>query len=85
VARTTENERREDARTAVSWPVRLWVDEQLLVGEALDVSAQGLCVLTAPTEALKRGASHRIDVMVGAEPPMALPGEVRHAERLRLP
>ena len=95
MARTSENERREHSRTAVSWPVRMWVDEQLLVGQALDVSEQGLCVLTAPTDALKRGDCYRIDVMIDAEQQMSLQGEVRHVssalvglrtvERLRLP
>jgi PilZ domain len=77
VARTSVRERREHPRTNVSWPVRMWVDEDLVIGRALDVSAQGLCVLTAPTEALKRGVSSRIDMVVSAEQ-VSVQGEVRH-------
>jgi hypothetical protein len=78
VARTSVRERREHPRTNVSWPVRMWVDEDLVIGRALDVSAQGLCVLTAPTEALKRGVSSRIDMVVSAEQHVSGQGEVRH-------
>jgi len=78
MAKTSVHERREHPRTEVSWPVRLWVDEQMLIGRALDVSEQGLCVLTAPTEALKRGECYRIDMVVGAEQQVTLQGEVRH-------
>jgi len=41
----------------------MWVDEQMLVGRAVDISEQGLCVITAPTDALKRGACYRIDMV----------------------
>jgi hypothetical protein len=56
----------------------MWINEEMLVGRAIDVSEQGLCVLTAPTDALKRGASFRIDVVVGADNQFSLQGEVRH-------
>lgn len=78
MAKTNVHERREHPRTEVSWPVRMWVDEQMLIGRALDVSEQGLCVLTAPTEALKRGECYRIDMVVGAEQQVTLQGEVRY-------
>ena len=78
MARTSVKERREHPRTTVSWPVRMWVDEDMLVGRAVDVSEQGLCVITAPTEALKRGTCYRIDMVVGAEQQVSLQGEVRH-------
>ena len=78
MARMSAGERREHARTTVSWPVRMWVDEELLVGRALDISEQGLCVLTAPTDALKRGVCYRIDMVVGAEQQISVQGEVRH-------
>ena len=77
MAKTSE-ERREYPRTTVSWPVRMWIDEQMLVGRAVDVSEQGLCVITAPTEALKRGACYRIDMVVNAEHQVSVQGEVRH-------
>ena len=78
MARMSARERREYPRTNVSWPVRMWVDEELLVGRALDISEQGLCVLTAPTDALKRGVCYRIDMVVGAEQQVSVQGEVRH-------
>ena len=56
----------------------MWVEEQMLVGRAVDVSEQGLCVITAPTDALKRGACYRIDMVVGAEHQVSVQGEVRH-------
>ena len=59
MARASVKERRTHPRTPVSWPVRLWVEEDMLVGRAVDISEQGLCVITAPTDALKRGASYR--------------------------
>jgi len=71
-------DRREHPRTTVSWPVRMWVDEQMIVGRAVDVSEQGLCVITAPTDALKRGACYRIDMVVNAEDQVSLQAEVRH-------
>jgi len=78
VAKTSVNDRREHPRMTVSWPVRMWVDEEMLVGRALDVSEQGLCVITAPTEALKRGACYRIDMVVSSEHQVSLQAEVRH-------
>jgi hypothetical protein len=78
MARASVRERREYPRTTVSRPVRMWVDEQMLIGRALDVSEQGLCVVTAPTEALKRGDCYRIDMMmVGADQELSV-------ERLKL-
>ena len=71
-------DRRIHPRTPVSWPVRMWVDEAMLVGRAIDVSEQGLCVITAPTGALKRGACYRVDVVVGADAEFSCQGEVRH-------
>jgi len=78
VAKTSVNDRREHPRMTVSWPVRMWVDEEMLVGRAVDVSEQGLCVITAPTEALKRGACYRIDMVVSSEHQVSLQAEVRH-------
>jgi len=56
----------------------MWVDEDMLVGRAVDVSEQGLCVITAPTDALKRGACYRIDMVVNAEDQVSVQAEVRH-------
>ena len=94
MAKTSAQERRIFPRTPVSWPVRMWVDESLLVGRAIDISEQGLCVLTAPTGSLKQGQCYRIDVVVDADERFTCQGEVRHVtdalvgirtmERLRL-
>lgn len=91
----TGPERRIHPRVPVSWPVRLWIDETLILGRAIDVSEQGLCVITAPTDAIKRGDSYRVDVVVAAADPVSLTAEVRYVsepviglrtrERLYLP
>ena len=78
MAMTSPNDRREYPRTPVSWPVRMWVDETLLVGRAIDISEQGLCVITAPTDALKRGACYRVEVVVDSDSEVSVQGEVRH-------
>jgi hypothetical protein len=72
----------------------MWVDETMLVGRAIDVSEHGLCVITAPTDAIKRGDCYRVDVVVGADAAFSCRAEVRHVsgglvglqtvERLRL-
>src|SRR3989441_6879063 len=48
-------ERRRHPRISVSWPVRLWVDDEALLGRAEDVSRHGLWVTVPPTTALKLG------------------------------
>ena len=78
MTRTSVKDRREHPRTTVSWPVRMWVDEQMIVGRAVDISEQGLCVITAPTDALKRGSCYRIDMVVNAEDEVSVQAEVRH-------
>ena len=35
---TRAKQRRVRPRTTVSWPVRMWVDETMRVGRAIDVS-----------------------------------------------
>ena len=71
-------ERRRHPRTEVSWPVRMWVYDDMLIGRAVDVSERGLCIITAPTHALKRGECYRIDVVMGARQSFSCQGEVRH-------
>ena len=71
-------DRRIHPRIVVSWPVRLWNEDEVLVGRAIDMSAQGLCIVTAPTEALKRGDSYRVELMVGPSAQIACTGEIRH-------
>lgn len=69
-------EQRRHPRRAVSWPVRLWLDEESLVGEVVDVSPYGLCVMTAPTDTLKRGRAYRVEIVGELE--IECVGEVRH-------
>ena len=71
-------DRRVHPRIVVSWPVRLWNEDEVLVGRAIDMSEQGLCIVTAPTEALKRGDSYRVELMVGPSAQIACTGEIRH-------
>jgi hypothetical protein len=72
------NERRAYPRKPVYWPVRLTVDNSLILGRALDVSEYGLCVMVAPTADLKRGQSCRIEVAVDALDAFVSTAEVRH-------
>jgi hypothetical protein len=91
---TTAEERRRYPRTRVSWPVRLAIDDNLLVGRAIDVSEQGLCIVTAPTGSLKRGQSCRLNVILNAVDAFSCNAEIRYvgdamvgvqtAERLHL-
>ena len=78
MAKSSGQERREYPRTEVSWPVRMWASDDMIVGRAVDVSQQGLCVLTAPTDALKRGQCYRVDVVLGAGDQFSCQAEVRH-------
>jgi len=50
----------------------------VLVGRTIDMSEQGLCIVTAPTEVLKRGDSYRVELMVGPSAQIACTGEIRH-------
>lgn len=74
------DERRRYPRIPVSWPVRLWVDRDSLVGEAVEASPYGLYVLTAPTAALKLGSCYRVEIMAGEAGDQAYLGEVRHVD-----
>jgi PilZ domain len=77
-------DRRVHPRIVVSWPVRLWNEDEVLVGRAVDASAQGLCIVTAPTEALQRGDSYRVELMVGPSAQVACTGEIRHVTSSQL-
>ena len=73
------NERRAYPRKPVSWPVRLSVDDSLILGRALDVSEYGLCVMLAPTADLKRGQSCRIEVAIETlDAAFSTTAEIRH-------
>jgi hypothetical protein len=73
------DERRRHARTAVSWPTRMWLDDEtLLVGATSDVSASGIFLATAPTAAVKLGKCYRVDVLTDGGSGWSFVGEVRH-------
>ena len=62
----------------VSLPVRIFIDDALVIGRAVDVSEEGLCVLTAPTGALKQGRSCRVELVLSEIKTVACNAEVRH-------
>ncbi len=70
--------RRAYERFPVSWPARLLIDETLVIGRAADISEQGLCVLTAPTDALKRGQCCRVELVLSEIQTVACTADVRH-------
>jgi hypothetical protein len=72
------NDRRHDPRLAASWPSTVWTDDTILVGRTVDVSEHGLCVVTAPTTALKLGQSYRIELVGTSGDAIATVAEVRH-------
>ncbi len=75
--RTLTNRRAHD-RIPVSWPVRFLLDDTRLLGRALDVSEEGLCVLTAPTDALKPGRSYHLLMVLSRSQTISCTAEVRH-------
>jgi PilZ domain-containing protein len=77
-------ERRRHPRTPVSWPIRLWAEGAVIDGRAQDVSVHGICIATAPTAAVKLGASYRIDVLAGVGPPHIVVADARHADSGRI-
>lgn len=79
---TAMQERRRHPRTPVSWPVRLWVDGDLIVGRALNASLYGICVAAAPTVGLKVGDSYRMSVLAGGHGELSCLGQVRRLGEL---
>ena len=75
---SSTSERRRHPRFAVAWPVRLWVDDEPLLGRAEDASRHGLWVTVAPTMALTLGKICWIDVMSDELGSFTVAGEVRH-------
>lgn len=71
------SERRRQPRFAVAWPVRLWVDDEPLLGRAKDASRNGLSV-TVATTTLKLGKICWIDVMSEEIGSFTVAGEVRY-------
>src|SRR5207249_6044447 len=71
-------ERRRHPRIPVSWPVRLWLDDEALLGRAEDASRHGLWVTVPPTTSLKLGKVYWIDVLSEEFGSFTVAGEVRH-------
>ncbi len=75
-------ERRRHVRYTVSWPVRLWVSEQVIVeGRAVDASVGGIRVVLReppPPGSLKLGGRYRLEVSAGRNDMFACLAEARH-------
>ena len=78
------SERRRHPRFPVAWPVRLWVDDEPLLGRAEDASRNGLWVTVAPTTTLKLGKICWIDVMSEEIGSFTVAGEVRYITGRRI-
>ena len=72
------DERRRYPRTGVSWPVRLWIDGDSIIGRAVDASAYGIGLVTPATALLNPGNSYRLDVLPGNRAEVSCFGEIRH-------
>jgi PilZ domain-containing protein len=72
------DERRRHQRTGVSWPVRLWIDGDAIIGRAVDASAYGIGLVTPATALLSLGSSYRLDVLPGNRAEVSCVGEIRH-------
>ena len=77
-------ERRRHPRFPVAWPVRLWVDDEPLLGRAEDASRNGLWVTIASATALKLGKICWSDVMSDEVGSFTVAGEVRHVAGRRV-
>ena len=71
-------ERRRYPRIPAAWPVRVGVGQDLVVGQTIDVSQYGLCVITAPTGLLKEGNCYRVEVVASMGEEVVVLGSVRH-------
>lgn len=73
------SDRRQHPRVPVSWPVRLWVDGTAVSGRTVDVSEQGLCIVTsARTPKIEIGVAYKIDVIMGPKHEVSVTAEVRY-------
>ena len=81
---SSTTERRRHPRFPVAWPVRLWVDDQTLLGRVIDVSRHGLWLTVAPTTALALGKTCWIDVMSDEVGSFTVAAEVRHVAGRRV-
>lgn len=72
------DDRRRAPRLAAAWPSSIVTDDAILVGRTVDVSEYGVCVVTAPTTALKAGNSYRIELVGASGSAISTVAEVRH-------
>ncbi len=75
-------ERRQHVRYKVSWPVRLWLSEHVVVeGQAVDANIRGIRVVlrdSPPPGSLKVGDRYRLEVRAGGSDAFACLAEARH-------
>jgi hypothetical protein len=69
---------------SVSWPVRLWVDGESVLGRAEDASRNGLWLTVASTTPLKAGQACWIDVLSEEFGSFTVAGEVRYVAGRRV-
>ena len=72
------------ARLAASWPSSIVTDDAILVGRTVDVSEYELCVVTAPTTALKAGHSYRIELVGSSGTAISTVAKVRYVSAQRI-
>jgi hypothetical protein len=77
-------ERRRHPRVPVSWPVRVWVDDEALLGHAEDASRHGLWVTVPLTTSLKLGKTCWIDILSEELGSFTVAGEVRYVSGRRV-
>lgn len=77
-------ERRRHPRIAVSWPVRVWIDDEALLGRAEDASRHGLWLTMPTTTSLKLGKVCWIDVLSEELGSFTVAGEVRYVSGRRV-
>jgi hypothetical protein len=81
---TAIRERRRHPRISVSWPVRVWIDDEALLGRAEDASRHGLWISVSTTTALKLGKVYWIDVLSEELGSFTVAGEVRYVSGRRV-
>jgi hypothetical protein len=75
---SAKDEQRRYARIPVAWPVRLWVDDEPIIGHAQDASRYGLGVAIGPTATVKLGCSYWVEILAEGAGRLAVAAEVRY-------
>jgi hypothetical protein len=81
---SSSRERRRFPRISVSWPVRVWVGDEALLGRAEDASRHGLWVTIPLTTSLKPGKVCWIDILSEELGSFTVAGEIRHVSGRRV-